>query len=82
MTGEVDSRLLNSVERGIDSLDVPDKYKKSSLDNIRKWLTEKEFEEYRDQIKYLIKNKSFSRDSSSPPTNQDLSITKMYILSS
>jgi phosphoglucomutase/phosphomannomutase len=59
VAGKVDSRILKKIERGIKSLNVPEKYKKTAISNIKRWLSEKGFHDYRDQIVFLIKNKEF-----------------------
>ncbi|MDO8429398.1 MAG: phospho-sugar mutase [Candidatus Daviesbacteria bacterium] len=48
--------LLSSVQTGFKSLSVSDKYKDQALVNIKKWLTDSEFQDYKAQLTYLIEN--------------------------
>ena len=55
----MNSRLLISqVKKGFSNLDIENKYKKEALKNLKKWLTDPQFEEYTPQIKHLI-NKQY-----------------------
>lgn len=48
--------LLEKVSKGFSSLQLDNKYKESALLNIKKWITDPQFAEYKDQVVHLIEN--------------------------
>lgn len=51
--------LILSVKEGFNLLQVESKYKESALENIKLWLTDKQFSQYKPQIIDLIERKKF-----------------------
>jgi phosphoglucomutase/phosphomannomutase len=51
--------LILEVEKGFNSLEIESKYKKSALENIKLWLTDEQFSQYKSQIIDLIKQKKW-----------------------
>jgi len=51
--------LLEKAKKGFNTLDLPDKYKKSALKWLDKWLTDPMFKDYVPQIKYLIESEKW-----------------------
>lgn len=51
--------LLKEAKKGFNSLNLPNKYQESALENLEKWLTKPDFKEYAPQIIYLIESKKW-----------------------
>jgi len=56
---EIVEKLIKKVRDGFDILDVGETYKSQSLDWLKLWLTDKDFDEYSPQIRYLIDNEKW-----------------------
>lgn len=48
--------LLGKVKQGFELLNLDSKYKESAMSNIKTWLTDDQFAEYRDQIRHMIES--------------------------
>lgn len=51
--------IVSKLELGISQLKVGEQYKKTALENLKRWLEEKEFAEYQQQLHALIENGRF-----------------------
>ena len=52
-------KMLQELKQGFSPLQVSEHYKVNAIKNIERWLTEEEFEDYKEQIIFLIENKKF-----------------------
>ena len=57
-TAEADS-LIQKVTKGFKTLTVSEKFKKKAIEHLKTWLTDKQYQEYVPQIKYLVDQKKW-----------------------
>ena len=53
------NKIIKDIEQGFEVLDVDQKYKDQALENIKIWLINEDFSEYRDQLLKIIEEKKW-----------------------